>query len=234
MSTAAYSYVRYSSRRQGKGDSTRRQEKLLDAYLARHSDLVLDTNLKDEGVSAFRGKNARDGSQLASFLSDIEAGRVQPGSVLIIESLDRLSRDKVRKAQTLLNQILDAGIRVVTLQPEREYSAESIDREPFGLIETLLYMIRANEESETKAKRGSERWNARRQSIHDGKKVVRGRKMIPAWLKPNADKTDFEVDRGAAATVKRIFELAAAGYGHVSICKQLNAAGVKPIGRSGR
>jgi DNA invertase Pin-like site-specific DNA recombinase len=237
MPTTAYSYIRYSSRRQGDGDSTPRQKKLRNDYLARHPDLVLDDGLKpDKGVSAFRGKNTRDGSVLASFLSDIKTGRVRPGSVLIVESLDRLSRDKPRKTMSLLDQILDAGITIVTLQPEREYSPETIDNTPFGLFEPMVPASRANEESETKSKRIHEKWNSKRQAIQDGARIVPKGNMIPAWLRFNGskDKPGFVVNQTAALTVKKIFELAASGYGHVGICKKLNESGVKPIGRSGR
>src|SRR5438874_134307 len=92
----AFSYLRFSSPEQAKGDSVRRQDALRDAWLAK-SGAVLDTSLTlhDKGVSAFTGKHRQnpDRHALAAFLKLIEAGKVPHGSYLLIENLDRLSRE---------------------------------------------------------------------------------------------------------------------------------------------
>ncbi len=46
--------------------------------------------LEDIGVSAFNGKNATDGV-LSIFLKHLESGNIEKDSVLLVESLDRLS-----------------------------------------------------------------------------------------------------------------------------------------------
>lgn len=58
----AYSYLRFSTPEQQKGDSKRRQSTAAQEYAARHG-LELDTALsfQDLGVSAFRGKNTEEG-----------------------------------------------------------------------------------------------------------------------------------------------------------------------------
>ena len=40
----AYSYIRFSSRKQDRGDSVRRQEALREAWLKRHPRVTLDTS----------------------------------------------------------------------------------------------------------------------------------------------------------------------------------------------
>jgi DNA invertase Pin-like site-specific DNA recombinase len=76
----AYSYIRFSTPQQAKGDSHTRQTDKAARYAAEHG-LVLDTalNLTDLGVSAYRGKNAKTGS-LSVFLKAIEDGTVPRGS----------------------------------------------------------------------------------------------------------------------------------------------------------
>jgi DNA invertase Pin-like site-specific DNA recombinase len=103
MKKIAYSYIRFSSDAQAKGDSFRRQTELSRAYCIQN-DLSLDEhlNLKDLGVSAFRSKNLE--SNLGKFLEAIQTGYVKPGSFLIVESLDRLSRDNISTALKLLGQ----------------------------------------------------------------------------------------------------------------------------------
>jgi DNA invertase Pin-like site-specific DNA recombinase len=49
---------------------------------------------KDAGLSAFDGSNITRG-KLGRFLDDVQAGRIPRGSSLIVESLDRLSRQGI-------------------------------------------------------------------------------------------------------------------------------------------
>jgi DNA invertase Pin-like site-specific DNA recombinase len=89
----AFSYVRFSTAQQSEGGSLNRQMALSQGYCERKG-LRLDgtLTLRDLGVSAFRGDNVREGAR-AGFLEACRAGRVPKGSVLIVESLDRLNRD---------------------------------------------------------------------------------------------------------------------------------------------
>ena len=70
--TRAYSYVRFSTPSQAAGASLQRQAERAAKYALEHG-LTLDTelNMKDLGVSAFRGKNARTGA-LGGFLEAVQ------------------------------------------------------------------------------------------------------------------------------------------------------------------
>src|SRR5262245_38137443 len=94
----AYSYIRFSDRRQMAGDSLRRQLKLTQDYCERKG-LTLDEslNLRDLGMSALRGKNADVGA-LSIFVKAIKTKRVLPGATLIVENLDRISRNEIDEA----------------------------------------------------------------------------------------------------------------------------------------
>src|SRR5580693_3466918 len=94
----AYSYLRMSTELQLKGDSRRRQLEASRAYAeANGLELAEGAELEDIGVSAYTGANRRDGA-LGRFLEAVRAGAAKPGSCLIVESLDRLSREEVLKA----------------------------------------------------------------------------------------------------------------------------------------
>src|SRR6516165_2905165 len=123
----AYSYARYSSLPQGDGDSIRRQLKLSTDWCKRNN-AVLDggRTYLDRGKSAYHGKHRQKGSALAAFLDDVESGRIPRGSFLLIENLDRLSREKEVDALGLLIGLLKAGVCVVTLSPtEAVYDQDS-------------------------------------------------------------------------------------------------------------
>src|SRR5437016_5855253 len=94
-SKRAFSYMRFSDKKQAKGDSLRRQLEWGPA-LCRDQGWNLDERfeLADEGVSAFRGANATTGA-LSRFLQAIRKGKVKEGDVLLVESLDRISRQDI-------------------------------------------------------------------------------------------------------------------------------------------
>src|SRR6516225_3469256 len=114
--TYAYSYLRFSDERQSEGDSTRRQRNWADSII-KAEGWTLDTSLgvlDDQGRSGFRGKNKARGGKLGLFLQAIREGRVPLGSMLIVEDVDRLSREHPFKALDTIREILDAGVDIRT------------------------------------------------------------------------------------------------------------------------
>jgi DNA invertase Pin-like site-specific DNA recombinase len=218
----AISYSRFSTAIQASGDSLRRQLKLSDDYAKKHN-LQINRTLTDKGISGFRGANLQQGA-LGAFIKAIEMGKVKPGSVLLVESLDRLSRNQVTEQLSLFLIILNAGIEIVTLMDERSYTRESINGNPTELIISIVLMIRGWEESETKSFRLKEAWKAKRNSAA-GRKLT---SKCPLWLKPGPDGRHFEPIPERVEIVTLIFKLAEQGLGGQTICKQLNQQGVKP------
>lgn len=226
----AYSYLRFSSAKQAKGDSRRRQEQYA-VDVAKRNKWILDQSLhlSDSGVSAFRGKNASTGA-LADFLHCIESGRVCRGSVLIVESLDRLSRADVDEAYDLFRRIIRSGVAIQTREPERFYDTESCRGNILALLEPLFIMSRANEESATKSMRIRERWkNTKRRAVQEKRPLG---SLTPAWIEQRDGKYHLIASR--ARIVRRIFKLAADGLGARRIAARLNAEGVETFGRAGR
>jgi len=117
----AYSYVRMSTEGQLQGDSLRRQVERSRDYAAQQ-DLDLDETaaFHDIGVSAFRGENLRRGA-LRRFLEAVQEKKIARGSYLLVESLDRFSRDEVINAHPEFVQLVRAGIIVVTLIDKKVY-----------------------------------------------------------------------------------------------------------------
>ena len=170
MTPKCYSYIRFSSPEQEKGDSLRRQLKMSMDY-AKEKGLVLDDRLKlrDLGLSAYKGEHTKREAALGRFLALVESGDIPNGSVLLVESLDRLSRGQVLKALDQLRAIVDAGITVVTLADRMEYTQESINFNIGQLMFSLTIMSRAHEESATKARRLKAAWDGKRENIQTKK-----------------------------------------------------------------
>jgi DNA invertase Pin-like site-specific DNA recombinase len=112
----AYAYSRYSSAAQAEGDSLRRQLAGCFEWAEKHG-LELDTSLRDHGVSGFTGLNRIRGA-LGSFLHRVELGQIEDGSYLLVDSMDRLSREKEGEVLHLLTGLTRKGIKVVNVSED--------------------------------------------------------------------------------------------------------------------
>lgn len=222
----AYSYIRMSTPEQLKGDSLRRQLARTRKYAEDHG-LELIESFDDLGVSAFRGNNAEFG-ELARFRDLVDSGDIAHGSYLIVESLDRLSRDKINKAFSRLNDIINKGITVVTLDDGQTYSEETITQHPFQLYIALGSMARAHEESKRKADLLSHTWIGKRERLRTSGTLLTSR--VPAWLRADRTKNEIVEIPERVAIIKEIFNMTCEGYGTYSVAQYLNKRGIKPWG----
>lgn len=224
----AYSYIRFSTAEQTKGDSLRRQIELSEAYAEKHG-LNLDKSLsiKDLGVSAYDSSNISKGA-LGVFLNAVKAKRIPEGSYLLIESLDRLSRAQVLTALKIFISILDEGIVICTLTDGMQYSKESVDKNFSELLISLTIMSRAHEESKMKSIRLSAAWKEKRKGLA----VKKFTSQCPYWMTLDKTKNEFKLNNSHVAVVNYIFELAVSGLGNYSIVKRLNTEAVKNFGRA--
>lgn len=214
----AYSYIRFSRAHQIEGDSLRRQTTTTAEYCKRHN-LTLDEslNLKDLGVSAFKGRNVEKGA-LGRFIGACQAGIVPRGSALILESLDRLSRDTPRKAVNLLTQILDLGIEIHLTQAGKVFKPE--DECGVELIIAIAMAMRAHEESETKSKRLKEAFaEKRKKAASEGVHIS---KTLPWWLTWDEESKNIICEDARKKTLKYIFAEVAAGKSPLAVARALN------------
>lgn len=224
-----YSYTRFSTPEQATGDSQRRQTQAAQAYATEHG-LELDTSLSiaDLGVSAFRGGNLDASAGLGRFMEAAEQGLVEPGSTLLLESLDRLSRATARRAVRVLEDLVDAGVRVVTLSDGQHYDTERLDKDPMAFMVAYMVAVRAHEESATKGRRVAAAWAEKRRKVRAGESP-RLTRRAPAWLRSDGD--GWAVDAARAAVVRRVYAMTLAGDGEHKIAEQFNREGLAPLGR---
>ncbi len=225
----AYSYTRFSSEKQGRGDSLRRQTEKAAQFVIKRQDLglELDTtrNISDPAMSAYRGTHLKRGA-LAAFITAVENGAIEEGSYLLIESFDRLSRQSSHESLTLLLNLVRSGVTVVTLNDERIYNEETIGGVDgtFTLMQSLVSMARAHEESVTKGIRVKAAWDRKLLRIADGVQLT---KRVPFWLR-----TDRREIPERVKLVREIFRLHGSGIGSTQIARELNANEIKtPTGR---
>ena len=214
----AYSYIRYSSPQQAKGDSFRRQLATTQSFCEKNG-YELDTELsvyQELGVSGFSG----DQENLKRFINDCETGKVEKGSLLIVENLDRLSRQKINTAMRQFLHLLEY-VDIYTLQDNKKYSHtddQESDNQLLDIMTSLIIMSRAYEESATKQKRLKESWNNRRANIQNKKLVT----LLPHWLELTEDKTEFHLKKDRVEIIKYIFKKCISGIGVTQLVRHLN------------
>jgi DNA invertase Pin-like site-specific DNA recombinase len=227
----AFSYIRFSHPDQAKGDSLRRQTDDAAGWCQRNNaSFDTATTLHDLGRSAYTGKHRQNADRhaLAAFLKLVESGRVPRGSFLIIENLDRLTREHIQPALLLVLNLLQGGIRIVQLKPAEMVFDDKSDTMPVMMM--ILELTRGHGESAMKSERNGSAWKQRRKNAREGTDILTHR--LPAWIEERDGM--LQAIPEYAATVQRVFELAASGYGAAGIVKKLTNEGVPPFGTSGR
>lgn len=199
----AYAYVRYSSALQSEGDSVERQTTPLTLFAQRFGVEVSETFI-DEGVSSFHGDNIRRG-RFRDLLDKIENGEIARGDFLVIESIDRISRQQMDETATQLYEILRKGIKIYTTADERLYSIEDKNKDIENYMMIGLIAKRANEESEMKSRRRRSAWRKAKKLAREEQKVFSGSQNTPYGL--CVKNGQFEIIEEEAKEIRLIFEL---------------------------
>jgi DNA invertase Pin-like site-specific DNA recombinase len=219
----AYSYARFSTPEQETGDSERRQAKQAKVYAKEHNFELVSLGI-DRGLSAYSGKSISKGI-LGHFIKQVEAGTIPKGSILLLESPDRFSRQQFSDAWPHFQKILKGDIEIhftfirEVIKPEHSFG---------DLIKVGVDVDRSHGDSKTKVIRGRELW---REKKRNAKTVT---SVLPAWLKCERISkgvfTPITVIPERAKVVRKIFHLSALGKGSIAICQQLHKDGDNPFG----
>ncbi len=210
-----YSYIRFSTPEQALGDSERRQLAGAKAYAAKLGvPFDEDLRMTDRGLSAFHGDHRKKGA-LGQFLARVQAEEIPSGSTLVVENVDRLSRQDVVDVFSLITDLIRSGISIHTLKPEDTYDRQSLNG---GQVWKLVGQVQlAHDESVKKSDRLSAAWAEKRRRAADGEVMTR---RTPAWLRVKDGR--YEVIDAAVEAVRTIFDLKLKGMGKGLIATTLN------------
>ncbi|WP_122422872.1 recombinase family protein [Pseudomonas viridiflava] len=201
--TKAYAYIRYSRALQATGDSENRQLTALELFETSTGTKIVEV-VYDKGKSAFRGDNARSGN-FKEMLDRMQSGAIRPGDYLVVESIDRITRQRVLDGVELLQGILKKGINIYTTVDKKTYSYNDPSRDFENLLMISLIAKRANEESETKSGRLLSAWKARKAKAENGEVIIKKGKSIPYGLR--VEEGQFVIHKEEQEEIKQLFEL---------------------------
>ncbi|HFQ4829273.1 TPA: recombinase family protein [Vibrio vulnificus] len=225
----AYSYLRLSTKEQIKGDGVRRQMEATEAVCKENGWQLSPTTFRDLGLSAFSAENLKKGD-FGIILQLIKEGSISSGSVLILENVDRMSRQNPQESVYTMLDIIRAGVRIYTIHDRRLHEKDSQD----SFMNLMLWALaaeRAHEESLTKSRRVREAKAKARQKAREEGKAIIGR--VPSWIRkvtPKGGEPYYELDEERAKVVRLIFQLKLDGYGLGAITNELIKRGIPPMG----
>jgi DNA invertase Pin-like site-specific DNA recombinase len=222
----AYIYIRFSTPKQEKGASKERQQEDCQSFCARRQWPVVEV-IEDLGRSAWTGAHLSSGN-LGRFAERVRAGEIPPGSVLVVEKLDRLSRQEPRTTQRWMEDLCAAGLSIATVSGDRVYDDAGLRADLMGTFEILMRAKLAHDESTQKSERVLDRIGRNMQRAKETGRVITAK--APGWLLARKDRSGFDVVEDRAAIVRRMYEMAAEGKGARWIAKELNEQGLPAWG----
>lgn len=225
-------YSRWSSHEQSGTTSAPRQLGITEAFAKRQGWEIVE-RIQDEGVSAWNGANISTG-RLGALIAQLEA---EGGAdvVLVVEKLDRLSRQSPLQMLGWVQRACGTGLTIATADGLHLINTGRLDREAMALVPLIFEAFRGHGESQAKSERVSEAWQQKR----DRRAPMT--RQCPAWLTIAVGATGYKSPENQTATyeliperveiVRRIFDMTANGYGKATIAGQLNKEGVPTWGR---
>ncbi|NQE64544.1 recombinase family protein [Caulobacter sp. RHG1] len=225
----AYLYARFSTPQQEHGASLERQRELCENMCTRHGWTVAEI-VEDKGKSAWKGDHLRSG-KLGKFAARVRNGEIEPGSILVVEQLDRLSRLDPRSAQRWMEDLCEIGLKIATVDGDKVYDEHAL-RGPDAITNILMILIKAqvaHEHSQRKSRLNSDNWQRRFERAKEGKIISR---RTPAWMTVT-DEGKWKIDDLKADIVRDIYRWSAEGQGNRMIAAYLNDQAVPSFGGRG-
>jgi DNA invertase Pin-like site-specific DNA recombinase len=223
----AVSYSRFSDPKQAEGDSQDRQDRMFRQFCQRHNLTPCKEVFADKGKSGYRDEHRKKG-RLGELIAAADDRRFEPETVIVIEAWDRLGRLRPDRQTELVAELLRTGVCIGVCRLDDIFCEEDFGTHKWTTLAVFIQL--AYQESKQKAERIGASWESRRARAREQGTPVTGR--TPAWLELAGD--TFRTLPEPVAAVRRIFKLAAGGYGRARLIAALEAEGVPPFGTTGR
>jgi len=206
----AYSYVRFSSDQQKHGASLERQKSMVAEWLQKNPEYTLsDVTYEDLGISGHNGDHLDNA--FGRLLAGIESGAIAPGSMIVIEAIDRAGRLHPDMMLNIFTSITIAGVQITTLDDGVVYSSDTNKSNNLFLL--VAKVQQAWSYSDNLSRRVRDAYQRKREKAAQG---ITTKRRTPAWLT-----SDGEVIPEVARFVVQAFEDYATGLGERRIHRRI-------------
>lgn len=220
-------YIRFSTPKQERGASRERQMELCHEFCDRNGWPVREV-IEDLGKSAWSGAHLSTG-ELGRLGERVRNGEIGPGTVLVVEKLDRLSRQETRMTLRWMEDLCTAGLTIATVDGSKVYDDANLRADLMSVFEILMRSKLAHDESQQKSERILDRIGRNMERARTTGQIITAK--APGWLTAKPDRSGFDIVEERAALVRQIYEMAAQGKGAGWIAKELNERGVPAWGK---
>ncbi|MDE1358465.1 recombinase family protein [Vibrio aestuarianus] len=221
-----YSYSRVSTLEQKKGSGVAMQinEEVLKSLSKEYNLPVAEETYQDLGKSAYKGEHLKN--ELGLFLSSVKNQTVVEGSILVVYSLDRLSRLEIGHAKQTYYDLTNNGVSVYAIADNHLYRAHNAADD---IISTITFE-RAHNESKSKSRRVIDASKEAYKRWKETDQFQRSLGRTPFWIDQRTNELNVN-----AAGVKKAVEMKLAGYGDLKIKQYLDTSfDYKPTRVNGR
>jgi len=180
-------------------------------------EFLPDLSFEDLGISGWKGKHASTGG-LSRLLAAAEEGKLD-GFIVLVEAVDRLSRQAPLDALDLFRRILTHGVTIITLEDSQTYSTDTVTNDPSKLIVLASKVSQANQYSQNLSRRIKGSYESRRKKAAAGEQV---RVRLPWWFNGDGD-----LDPRKSRVLVELFEEYVSGKGERQLYRLLE----KRLGR---
>lgn len=196
----------------GSGVAMQINEEVLKSLSNEHNLPIAQETYQDLGKSAYKGEHLQN--ELGLFLLAVKNHIVAEGSILVVYSLDRLSRLEIGHAKQTYYDLTNNGVSVYAIVDNHLYRAHNAADD---IIATITFE-RAHNESKNKSRRAID---AAKQALKRWNETEEPQKNLgrtPFWI--DQPTNSFNVN---AEGVKKAIEMRIAGFGDLKIKQYLDA-----------
>lgn len=221
MERSAITYLRWSTLEQGNSDrSSEDRQDINTRRVCEQNGWPIAMRIVDSGRSAYTGTNLTKG-ELGRLTAKFQSGALSPAShVLVVEELDRLSRQPPGTMTRWLAPLLDSGLWLCIANSGQVIKAETMERDFGGFVTLMSQAFSAHDFSRRQSERGAAAWRKRRQAAASG--IGGSRHRARGWLTWDVEQKCYATVPERVWLVREMFRLRLEGYGKGAIAKSFN------------
>ena len=212
-------YCRWSTKNQEDGDSLNRQLNAAREVAKQRGWTIIEEHV-ESGKSAYHGRNRAVNGKLRALEDRAERGELA-GKLLLVEAMDRLSRQEPLESLNLLMDLCKRGLTIYEFGSGTTYTVEKINENWGNLVVALAKAGEAYESSRIKAQRVSSAWRITQEAgrTKEGNDDPR---LCPAWMEVVNGR--YSVIEERADVIREMFRMALNGHGLRKIAGKANEA----------